>query len=125
MFSVTTLKDNNVAIPVTNMDDLMKICSSNEDGTHSIGGMPFTLQHVKINYSKKGRWVSPYQKLVEVCKNKIKHTEYSWSDELHAEIPSSWEIHGDLVLLPLTAFSSDIWHQFGKADNWNKFTIKD
>ena len=36
-------------------------------------------------------------------------------DELRHEIPDCWEKHGDLVLLPDTAFSSDDWKDFGRC----------
>ncbi|CAG0916299.1 unnamed protein product [Notodromas monacha] len=40
------------------------------------------------------------------------------SDEIeHSEIPKRWEKHGDLALLPVTAFTSDIWDAYG-SDLW-------
>ena len=35
---------------------------------------------------------------------------------LRREIPDHWEKHGDLVLLPNTAFTSDDWKVFGRSD---------
>lgn len=32
-----------------------------------------------------------------------------WQDQLESEMPSHWEQHGDLILLPDTCFSHQVW----------------
>ena len=41
----------------------------------------------------------------------------SWRDDLTAEIPTRFERHGDLVLLPQTAFASEVWADDSVVDS--------
>ncbi|XP_064477090.1 tRNA wybutosine-synthesizing protein 2 homolog [Ornithodoros turicata] len=59
----------------------------------------------------------PYEKLLCGIKGLLRAKGLVLDDSLLAEVPKHWLRHGDLVLLPSTAFAHPFWQQLGQ-DLW-------
>lgn len=51
----------------------------------------------------------------EILKNKLTDffKELYFDEKLPEDVPTKWETHGDLILLPATCFQNPIWSSFG------------
>nr|XP_060612361.1 tRNA wybutosine-synthesizing protein 2 homolog [Anolis sagrei ordinatus] len=64
--------------------------------------------------SKAAKVQSPVQKLRDVLQRFISTSGAIWSEELEGDLPSSWQRHGDLVLLSENSFKATLWGELGE-----------
>ena len=57
--------------------------------------------------------ISPQERLKLAVGNLLQKEHVTLDDNLHEDLPSHWEQHGDLILLPEKSFTLDTWQQFG------------
>ncbi|KAJ8048084.1 tRNA wybutosine-synthesizing protein 2-like [Holothuria leucospilota] len=54
--------------------------------------------------SRLSKLVTPHDRLMEGLRKVVILEGHSWTDELAADVPRHWEVHGDLVMLSGSAF---------------------
>ena len=52
--------------------------------------------------------------LVEGLQKLLRDLDIDWTNEIEADLPTSWEKHGDLVLFNNRYFQNEIWSTLGK-----------
>lgn len=75
------------------------------------------LRDVSMPLSKKSAVKSPEKQLRENLKRMLMTKGYTWTDDISVDVPSHWERHGDLVLIPSSSFSNAVWAEMG-IDVW-------
>ncbi|KAJ6663285.1 hypothetical protein lerEdw1_010421 [Lerista edwardsae] len=63
--------------------------------------------------SKAAQVHLPSQKLRDALRNLVLDHGATWSEELERDLPSSWQRHGDLVLLREDSFRAALWGEMG------------
>ncbi|XP_015283501.1 PREDICTED: tRNA wybutosine-synthesizing protein 2 homolog [Gekko japonicus] len=64
--------------------------------------------------SKSAQVCSPIQKLRGELVSLVLGHGAAWSEELEKDLPSSWQRHGDLVLLSEDSFRATLWGEMGQ-----------
>ncbi|XP_077163991.1 tRNA wybutosine-synthesizing protein 2 homolog isoform X2 [Paroedura picta] len=64
--------------------------------------------------SKSAKVRSPIQKLREELETLVSGCGVAWSKELEKDLPTSWQRHGDLVLLSEDSFRGMLWEGMGQ-----------
>ncbi|XP_045176424.2 tRNA wybutosine-synthesizing protein 2 homolog [Mercenaria mercenaria] len=116
--------ENLVAIPIKDIDlhtefctaDLKKKITSHE--IYSIEESKVDIRTVNLPLAKKFTVKTPLQLLKEDLKCLIDKHGYEWTEDVVKDIPSHWERHGDLVLIPSTAFTLPVWTGLG-SEVWS------
>lgn len=67
--------------------------------------------------SKAAQIQLPTQKLRNELQSLVLNHGASWSEELERDLPSSWQRHGDLILLRGDTFRAPMWGELGQ---WGK-----
>lgn len=71
----------------------------------------------KLNARPQKTKVKHNQKTVICLGEQLKselHLSAAWTDDINQDVPSKWEIIGDLLLLPDNSFQHQIWNSIGK-----------
>ncbi|XP_078544544.1 tRNA wybutosine-synthesizing protein 2 homolog [Lissotriton helveticus] len=68
-------------------------------------------------FSKRARVQSPAQKLRQEVHDLVERYGIAWGRELERDLPHSWQLHGDLVLLSKDCFTAPMWEDLG-AELW-------
>ena len=72
----------------------------------------------EINFEgKKTKIPTPYQKLVTGVVKLLNNNAIDLTKTLEKDIPTHWEKHGHMVLLPGNCFTDDIWTKLGNYHN--------
>lgn len=72
-----------------------------------------------VNKKCKKNVITPRDKLVDSIKGYFESISIEWNDEYLNDLPKKWKIFDDLVLLPFSCFTNNIWYQLSKK---NRFT---
>ncbi|KAL4225371.1 tRNA wybutosine-synthesizing protein 2 [Mactra antiquata] len=106
--------DGLVAVPVkctVSKDILLEILQQNHDLGSCINNIE--IRHENLPKSKKLSVKSPHTVMIDRLKSLVIDSGHNWTDKLHEDIPSHWERHGDLVLIPDTTFTLTVWKSIG------------
>ena len=103
-----------VAIPIASkQNDPQKLLSLITQKISTEEEIDLQIKEMDLPTAKKLLVRSPETILVENLMRLFEEYGSRLTDELRLEVPDHWERHGDLILLPEKAFSSDGWKQFG------------
>ena len=102
---------DNIAIPI-NTTDVALLASHLHQKESSV-----SIISANLPAAKAQALVTPRQQLLRTTKELLKGCDISNTEcqRLLSEVPSHWEKHSDLVLLPADAFVSQEWSLLG---NW-------
>ncbi len=116
------LTGGNVAIPVyghmphkpTNQKGLphLKYQLTNQEGfVH----LEYEVKTIELPASSKANRKGPHQQLHTKIKALWERTtpQADWTPQLQQDLPTAWQIHGDLALLNQQAFQSPQWNKLG------------
>jgi len=103
------LADDHVAVPVS--EQFVRSFPSRSDN-HCFKDVEFCFGSMYLRKSQSGH--TPRDALLSAVKSLCADNSL-WQDELESELPSTWEKHGDMLLLPANCFSSDVWKLFSKS----------
>lgn len=104
---------SSVAIPV-NYDFLSRVLHlTSTNGFYAFNGFHFELRDIDLPLKSSKRSTNGVALLVKDL-SRLNHPKFSWNESLERDLPSSWERHGDLVLLPEHCFLRDEWMDLGK-----------
>ena len=106
-YTAQNLADSHVAVPVS-QQFVSEFCSYSghhvfKDIEFHFSSMP--LQKKQNQHRARDDLLSAVKSL---CVNKS-----LWHDYLESDLPRTWEVHGDMLLLPSNCFSLDVWKLLG------------
>lgn len=102
-----------VAVPVTRLF-LNKILKDKEyEEDYVIEGFRFKLLRANLPFKVKGTASSNGAICLINALKSLKHSAFSWNEALAKDLPSCWEIHGDLLMLPEGCFVMKDWEALG------------
>ena len=110
---MTKFSEEEVMIPIK--EDLgEQVKQEKTGGTNKSVVLPVDgrIQHIDVQNIRQHR-ISPQEKLKMAIHNLLQKKGVTLDEFLHEDLPSHWEQHGDLILLPERSFTSDKWEQFG------------
>lgn len=131
-FRITRIKSGNddlMAVPIT-FHDVTKTLNTVENHTQNIteiselpsvfNGMG-TVQFINKDQLSKSKIVSPQERLMEYCSTYMGQIDDP-AEKVNriAEIPSKWELHGDLVMFSDQWFCSAFWKSLQNDRNFWK-----
>ncbi|XP_060600800.1 tRNA wybutosine-synthesizing protein 2 homolog [Ruditapes philippinarum] len=112
--------ENLVAIPIkpvhdsesrNTLDKLKRKIQMYENGSYDVSEV--CIRTMDLPLAKKLTVKTPQQLLKTGLKSLLEVNGYSWTDDVINDIPTHWERHGDLVLIPGSTFTLPIWLQLG------------
>jgi len=87
---------------------------ADSDCLYYFRAMPFTFQLLASTPRKSASQCKKTQRLVDGMKEFLRERAVPWTDDLVNDLPTRWEIHGDLLMLSADdCFTHDIWKEFG------------
>ncbi len=119
-----------IAVPVLSLEWLADSSCRPESAAHNnfeisvlhdnryqylLNGMPISVMDVVLPPSKKQKQKSPRELFREELQKVVLASRFDWTEEISADLPRSWEIHGDLVLLPQQCFRNVTWNDIGRS----------
>lgn len=112
-----------VAVPVTRLflNEILKDKDYEED--YVIEGFSFKLLRANLPCKVKGTASSNGAFCLIKALKSLKHSAFSWNEALAKDLPSCWEIHGDLLMLPEGCFVMKDWEALGRCNFYAKHFI--
>lgn len=114
---VTKFSEEEVMIPIK-QDLGEQIKHEKTEGTDKSVVLPVDgrIQYIDVQNIRQHK-ISPQEKLKLAICNLLQKKGVTLDEFLHEDLPSHWEQHGDLILLPERSFTLGKWEQFG-AELW-------
>ena len=109
---ITRLADNEVSIPIT--PEGVKLNEEEHLSNYQFSRIEFT----EMQQGLMRKRMSPHEKLECNIRGILAKYDIKLEESFTKELPTHWEIHGDLFLLPEQSFASPFWDQFG-SELWS------
>ena len=108
-YVVQKLADGRVAVPVCQqfVNEFGSHCSH-----HVFKDIEFCVSLMSLREKRSHR--RPVDDVLSAVKSLCVNRSL-WHEDLAADLPRTWEKHGDLLLLPSNCFSSDVWKLLGNS----------